>query len=124
VIEVMKSNYGPVGEIIHVQWQNGLFVCVPQLTAGSFEKIAVDRNAEELFLRLLSRFEEQGRNVSHAKTSNNYAPTAFTADPDGKGKRKELADAMDRLFAAGKIKVETYGKSSNQHHKLVRCDRQ
>jgi RecA-family ATPase len=104
LIEVMKSNYGPVGETITIRWKDGVFL--PVTTMGTLEKIAVERDADELFLRLLDRFTDQGRNVSHAKTSNNYAPTMFATDPDGKGKRKDFIDAMDRLFATGKIKAE------------------
>jgi RecA-family ATPase len=120
IIEVMKSNYGPVGEIITVQWKDGLFL--PEAKPGSLEKMAAEQSADDLFLRLLDRFEKQGRNVSHKKTSNTYAPTMFANDPDGKGKRKELAAAMERLFAANKIKAETYGdRASRQFSKLVRC---
>jgi RecA-family ATPase len=119
VIEVMKSNYGPVGETITVIWKDGVFA--PAATMGTLEKVAAERAADDLFLRLLDRFTEQGRNVSHARTANNYAPTAFAADPDGKGKRKGLTDAMNRLFAAGKIKSEPYGRASKPAARLVRC---
>jgi RecA-family ATPase len=119
VIEVLKSNYGPVGETITVQWKDGVFV--PRAAMGTLDKLAAENAADELFLRLLARFEGQGRNVSHAKTSNNYAPTTFATDPEGKGKRKEFTDAMNRLFAAGKIRVENYGRASKQAARLVRC---
>jgi RecA-family ATPase len=120
VIEVMKSNYGPVGETITVHWQDGVFV--PVATMGTLDKLAAENAADDLFLRLLDRFEAQGRNVSHSRTANNYAPTAFTSDPEGRGKRKELLDAMNRLFAAGKIKSQTYGRASKQASRLVRRD--
>jgi RecA-family ATPase len=120
IIEVMKSNYGPVGETITVRWHNGLFM--PEAKPGSLEKRATDQAVDDLFLRLLDRFEQQGRNVSHKKTSNTYAPTMFANDPDGKGKKKELAIAMERLFAANKIKAENYGRASRQFSKLVKCE--
>jgi RecA-family ATPase len=116
VIEIMKANYARTGEIINIRWKDGVFV--PTTTLGTFEKIASDRDADELFLRLLDRFTVQGRNASHSRTANNYAPTMFARDPDGKGKRKELAVAMDRLFVAGKIKVEKYGRQGSA--RLVR----
>jgi RecA-family ATPase len=119
IIEVMKSNYGPAGETITVRWKNGLFL--PEAKRGSLEKQAADQAVDDLFLRLLDRFELQGRNVSHKPTSNTYAPTMFAKDPDGKGKKKELAAAMERLFAANKIKAENYGRASRQFSKLVRC---
>jgi RecA-family ATPase len=118
VIEVMKSNYGPVGEIITVRWKDGVFV--PVAAMGILEKAAAERAAEDLFLKLLGRFQDQGRNVSDKKTANNYAPTMFTTDPDGKGRHKDLSDAMARLFAVGKIKMETYGRPSRPFSKMVR----
>jgi hypothetical protein len=101
---------GDVREV--VRWRSGVFV--PEPGTGSLEQLARDQKADELFLRLLDRFNEQGRNVSHKKAAHNYAPTAFATDPDGKGKRKDLADAMTRLFNADKIKVETYGRGAWQ----------
>jgi RecA-family ATPase len=121
VIEIMKSNYGPVGETIMVRWQNGLFL--PEAKPGSLEKLAADQAADDLFMKLLDKFTAQGRNVSHARTANNYAPTAFAVDPDGKGKHKALAAAMEQLFAAGKIKVETYGRKSKAAGRVVRVER-
>ena len=117
VIEVMKSNYGPVGETITVSWKEGVFV--PTAAMGSLDKLAAERTADDLFLKLLDRFNDQGRKVSHARTANNYAPTAFATDPDGKGKSRELAGAMNRLFAAGKIRSEKYDRRGSA--RLVRC---
>jgi RecA-family ATPase len=107
-----KNNYGPIYQSIVLRYQNGLFLPVPGVT--SLDKAAAEQAADTLFLELLDRFNRQGRNVSHKKTAHNYAPTAFASDPDGKGKHKELAAAMDRLFAANKIKVETYGRGAWQ----------
>lgn len=119
VIEVMKANYGPVGETITVSWKDGVFV--PTTAMGTFEKIAAERAVDELFLKLLDRFRDQGRNVSEKPTANNYAPKMFATDPDGKGRRKDLADAMSRLFSARKIRVEDYGRPSRPYTRLVRC---
>ena len=35
------------------------------------------------------------------------------------GKRKALGEAMARLFAAGRIKVEAYGKPSQRRERIV-----
>jgi RecA-family ATPase len=119
VIEVMKSNYGPVGETITVRWKDGVFV--PVAPMGTLDKLAAERAAEDLFLKLLDRFQDQGRNVSDKPAANNYAPKMFATDPDGKGRRKDLASAMARLFTARKIKVETYGRPSRLFTRLTRC---
>ena len=71
VLEVMKANYGPVGETITLRWQNGLFL--PQAAMGTFDKMAAEQAADSLFLKLLDKFQAQGRNVSHHKSANGYA---------------------------------------------------
>jgi RecA-family ATPase len=123
VLEVMKSNYGPVGERISLRWKDGLFL--PEGGTSSLEKMALQQNAEYLFLDLLDEFERQGRKVSHKASSNNFAPKAFADQPKAKTggiKRPALVDAMERLFTARKIKVHQYGKASNPHECLARCD--
>jgi hypothetical protein len=47
----------------------------------------------------------------------------FAKDPKAKapGIHKALADAMERLFAAKKIKVENYGRPSHPHTRITRC---
>jgi RecA-family ATPase len=121
VLEVMKANYGPVGETVMVQWKGGLFL--PVAGISSMEKLAAEQKADDLFLELLDEFQGQGRNVSYAKNAHNYAPTMFGKDPKAKapGMRQALADAMERLFAAKRIKVETYGRSSHPHSRITRC---
>ncbi len=121
VLEVMKANYGPVGETITLRWHNGLFL--PQAAMGTLDKMAAEQAADNLFLKLLDKFQAQGRNVSHQKSANSYAPAVFAKDSEAKaaGIRKPvLVEAMDRLFAASRIKVETYGRPSNPHAKLAR----
>jgi RecA-family ATPase len=116
-----KNNYGPISETIVLRYRNGLFL--PVAAMGSLEKIAADQAADDLFLDMLEKFQTQGRKVSHNATSNNYAPKQFAEDPQitkMPGIKRTLAQAMQRLFAAGKIKSEDYGKPSNPHHHLVK----
>jgi RecA-family ATPase len=120
VLEVMKSNYGPIGEIITLRWQSGLWL--PVAGTGSLDKLAAEQAAEDLFMKLLRTFDQQGRNVSEKKNSPTYAPAAFASDPQAKTlhkARKAFTDAMARLFAAGKIRVETYGRPSRPYSRLV-----
>lgn len=115
-----KNNYGPVSENVVLRYQSGLFL--PVAGTSSLEKAAAEQAAEQLFLTLLSRFTQQGRAVSDKPTSHGYAPTNFAADPEAKSAhvtKTAFADAMQRLFAADKIHVETYGRPSRQASKLV-----
>ena len=66
VLEVMKSNYGPIGETITLKWNKGLFL--PIGGASALEKAAAERADEQMFLTLLTRFNRQGRNVSDNPT--------------------------------------------------------
>ena len=68
---------------------------------------------------------QQGRNVSHFKNVTNYAPAMFAKDPKAKAMprvTKALTDAMERLFAAKKIKVENYGRPARPNTRIVRHD--
>jgi RecA-family ATPase len=115
-----KNNYGPVSENIALRYQNGLFL--PIGGTSFLEKAAAEQTAEQLFLTLLARFTRQGRNVSDKATSHGYAPTTFAADPEAKAahvSKAAFADAMQRLFAADKIHVETYGRPSRLSFKLA-----
>jgi hypothetical protein len=71
---------------------------------------------------LLRRFTVQGRNVSEKPSANNYAPTAFANEPDAKKvglKNAHFKAAMPRLFNAGKIYVEHYGRPARPASRLA-----
>jgi len=121
VVEVMKANYGPAGETITVRWKDGLFLPVP--APGSLERMAREQRVDDLFLRLLDRWNEQGRPVSDKVNANSYAPARFAEEPEAKADRigkRELADSMGRLFRADKIHNATYGKPSRGWTRLER----
>jgi RecA-family ATPase len=120
VLEVMKSNYGPIGETINLRWKNGLFV--PAGGVSNLERLAAEQATDLLFMDLLARFSRQGRNVSDKLNASNYAPAIFAGQPEAKTahvSKSALAAAMDRLFAADKIHVESYGRPSRLYSKLV-----
>jgi RecA-family ATPase len=119
--EFKKNQYGPTAATIVLRYERGLFL--PVNGVGTLDKLAAEQKADDLFLKLLDKFQTQGRNVSHHKTSKTYAPTMFCTDPEAKGAgmHKALVAAMDRLFAANKIKVENYGRPSRPYSRVVRC---
>jgi RecA-family ATPase len=121
-LQFKKNQYGPSGESIVLRYQRGLFL--PVASMGTLDKLAAEQAADHLFLELLDEFRTQERHVSHIKTSNTYAPTMFASHPKAKapGITKTLAEAMERLFAAKKIKAEQYGSPSKHHQRLVRCE--
>ncbi|MCK1652252.1 AAA family ATPase [Bradyrhizobium sp. 149] len=119
-LEFKKNQYGPRGETIVLRYQRGLFL--PEGGVSSLDKLAREAKVNETFLELLHRFAGQGRNVSATPTAPNYAPTAFADDPDAKrhGFRKaDMKDAMARLFSAGKVHIENYGRPSRPASRLT-----
>ena len=90
---------------LHARW-----VCV----GGNFNFGYKQRGSIET----LRQFKSQGRTVSPNK-SPSYAPALFTEHPDAKKTKpkltsKDFADAMERLFHSGKIKVVSEGPPSRQ----------
>jgi RecA-family ATPase len=118
-VEFLKSNYGPIAETVTVRWKDGVFVQEPK--TGSLEKRAADGRADEVFLQLLRRFNRQDRTVGD-KPGTSYAPALFEKETEAKAaglKSSALAEAMRRLFADNKIHIQTYGRPSRLHMKLV-----
>ena len=120
VLEVVKSNYGPVGETITLRWNNGLFLPVSGI--GNLEKLAAEQRAEELFLKLLAQFTRQIRNTSEKPNAPTYAPTLFAREDEARSSGVRKADfeaAMRRLFAADKICLQLYGPPSKATSRLA-----
>src|SRR5262249_35790955 len=106
-----KNNYGPIADSLVLRYRDGLFL--PERGLSSLEAAAAEQETELLFLALLKKFAEQGRNLSHKPQPSNYAPRVFAGEPEAKKlPRAKLAleHAMSRLFREGKIHVQTYGR--------------
>lgn len=118
VLRTMKANYAATGTALTIRWESGHFL-VEGTGPGMFDRIAAENRAEEVFLRLLGHFAAQDREVSH-KPSRTYAPTVFAEHPAAEGiTSKAFTKAMNRLFAADKIKVERFGPPSKERSKIV-----
>jgi RecA-family ATPase len=119
VLEVKKNNYGPVTAEILMRWRDGVYVVEPR--QGTLAQLAAAQKVDDLFIKLLRRLTEQGRNVS-AKTGTSYAPAMFAKLPEAteaKIDKKAFAASMERLFTAGKIKVITEGPPSKPRTRLI-----
>lgn len=102
-LEVVKSNYGPIGEKVRLRWDRGVFV--PEGSSSSVERATAEAPVDETFLRCLDAATAQGRRVS-PHPSSAYAPTVFEKMTEVGGlKKKGLEMAMGRLLTAGRIKV-------------------
>jgi RecA-family ATPase len=119
-LQFKKNQYGPLGESIVLRYQRGLFL--PEAGVSDLDKLAREAKADEVFLTVLKKFNEQGRNVSQKPTSRTYAPKEFAAEPDAKPNRLRKLDfenAMRRLFDAKKIYVQEYGRPSRPYDRLA-----
>jgi hypothetical protein len=120
----MKNQYGPPAASIAVHYQRGLFLPESATGQAGHEKQAAEQKVDHLFRTLLRRWNEQGRNVNHNPCST-YAPTLFAREPEAKAanlKAPAFANAMTRLFAANKIRVDTSGPASRKRSLIVEVD--
>jgi RecA-family ATPase len=114
-----KNNYGPISASIILRYQNGLFL--PEPGVVSMDQATREATAQDVFLDLVKRFNEQNRMVSD-KNCMNYAPMLFVEEDEAKlaGLTKaDLKTAMRRLFRDNKIRNEPYGKQSRPHFRIV-----
>jgi RecA-family ATPase len=119
-LQFKKNQYGPLGENVVLRWRDGLFL--PEPGMSSLDKLAREAKADEIFLDLLKRLSAEGRNISHNANSKTYGPTVFVKEAEAKKIRlskAELEAAMRRLFAASKIRVDTYGPPSKSYSRLI-----
>jgi RecA-family ATPase len=110
-LEFKKNQYGPLGERVVLRYRSGLFLPEPGMM--NLDKAARESKAEEVFVDLLKRFTDDGRNVSDKPTSNNYAPKVFAQEAEAKKvslRKVDLEGAMRRLFSDRKIYIEHYGR--------------
>ena len=118
VLTPKKMNYAAIGHAMNLRWSCGAFVLDGEQSAATAPAEA-KAEAEAVFLRLLTRFNEQGRRVG-ATPAANYAPTLFAREEAAQGYRKPaLQAAMGRLLDAGQIVLEETGSPSRRRQHLV-----
>lgn len=117
LFETAKSNYGPIGQQVRLQWAEGGLA--PEHAPSSLVRLAENAKVDELFIRLLEERNAQGRWVTSSKAVG-YAPKELAALPGASGcTATALASAMERLLSAKRIVVETFGPPSKQRQRLV-----
>ena len=118
ILRVMKANYAATGAEIRMRWQAGRFK-IEAGGAGAFDRIALEAKAERVFLTILKRLAATGRYVSPNRGPT-FAPSEFAKQPDRDGCTKEGLDrAMQRLLAAGKIRIESHGPASRSYSRIM-----
>jgi RecA-family ATPase len=119
VLRVVKSNYTAQGGEIALRWQEGCYKVDGAPATGGGDPLMGQVKADRTFLELLAAYNADGRIVSASKSAN-YAPSVFAKDERAKGMRmKPLEQAMNRLFASGRIKLDETGPASRRRKSLV-----
>jgi RecA-family ATPase len=111
-----KSNYSPLAESITLKYRDGLYLPLPG--ASSLTNAVID----DVFLTLLDRFTRTNRNVGDRRGPS-YAPALFAQEDEAKRTHatgRDFEAAMRRLFAAGRIWNEPYGRPSRPHYRIAR----
>jgi RecA-family ATPase len=117
-LKVMKSNYGPAGEIVRLRWQRGVFV--PEGGPGLLERVAAEAAVDQAYLDCLDAIQGSGRQVG-PYFGKAYAPAIFEKMAQAKRYRtKALAAAQERLFNAGRIEVQPVGPPSKKLDRIFR----
>jgi RecA-family ATPase len=120
-LRMMKSNYGPKGEVVKVRFDRGAFAIEGR--PSTLERIATEATIDQAFLRCLDSKNAQGIAVVPTR-ARGYAPAVFEAMPEANGfKSRALGLAMERLLSSRQIRVETSGPPSKPRSALVRCTR-
>jgi RecA-family ATPase/5S rRNA maturation endonuclease (ribonuclease M5) len=115
-----KANYARTGQEILVRWCNGLFV--PEDAPSFLDLNSASMKAHRVFLKLLKAYTEEGRNVN-ANGGSNYAPTVFTKDSRcEKVSRNAFQQAMNELFASGRIAQEEVGRPGKRTSRIVEVE--
>jgi RecA-family ATPase len=118
VLEVKKTNYGPSGEKVRLQWEDGCFVL--EAIASTPQRGALYFVADQTYLDCLDAATAQGRHVCHAK-GRGYAPKVFAEMPQANGLTwRAFQGAQERLFAAGTIENVSYGPPSKGTKRIAR----
>jgi RecA-family ATPase len=116
-LEIIKNNYGPVGEKVRLRWERGVFV--PEGGASAPQQAASQNKIDRLFIQLLEERNAQGRWVTPNKAAG-YAPKELATMPGAEGATAEaFGKAMERLLAAKQIIVDTFGPPSKQRQRLI-----
>jgi RecA-family ATPase len=108
-----KNQYGPPSATCFVRWQDGLYLPVEGVCSMDAAERA--NKADEVFIKLLKRWTEQGRTVSTSPNPNNYAPTNFAKQPEAAGLTKnDFRMAMERLLRDRLIENRTVARRGNE----------
>jgi RecA-family ATPase len=114
-----KANYASIGDEIRLRWEKGALLPVNRPSA--LQQMSRHEEAEQAFLKLLDSYDAANRHLSGSAHAGNFAPKVFSKDPaSGAMTRRDFEGAMNRLFAANRITMMSYGRPSDERRRLAR----
>ena len=120
ILERRKANYASRNEELRLNWRRG--VIEPEAPTERGMAAFGRSDAAKVFLGLVREFEAQGRNLSATPNSPNFAPRVFSRLDRSHRQDCREADfrqAMETLFASGKIENVDYGRKGDERKKIV-----
>lgn len=117
-VKRMKANYASSDGEMAIRWVDGHFVrLIGDNVVADVEKLA---KWENVFLKLLDEFTEQGRPARPHK-GHGYAPAEFEDHPEAeKITKKQFTKAMNSLLSKKLIAIETIGPEYRRSSTLCR----
>lgn len=114
ILTKKKSNRSSIGDYVKLRWQEGVIASPIEYSSANMSH-AVGASVDEVFLSLLAQSDSEGRHVSATPNAMNFAPKAFSKNANRQGfTKREFEQAMERLFAAGRIINEEYGRPNDR----------
>ena len=116
-LEMAKSNRSRAKQKLALRWTEDGFIRDDKAAAG-MDDLTRRLKAEEVFLKLLTLYCQQGKAPS-PNVSRAYAPKLFADDPGGEGISKdEFKRAMNILLGVGKIEIVEVKKGRDKRERL------
>lgn len=121
-LSTKKLNYGPGNAETILRWEKGRYTPVNGPEGAVLSRAAADRQAEDLFLRLLADLTRQGRAPSPSK-SPTYAPSVMAKLPGAAGTTSQAFErAMERLLDRNALEIVWEGAPSKRRARLVKVE--
>lgn len=120
VLVSQKSNYGPTGRRVNLQWDCGVYRCTDQPRRPDAD-IGQESKGERVFLKLMAVFEKRQIDVSaNANSPGSYAPNVFFKDAREGLTKSALEAAMKSLIDKGIIEVVVIAKGTTREKRLLK----
>ena len=101
ILEFMKSNYSALAKPVRLAWRDGLFALEQSVASlPQMQRVALEQQAERVFLEILGRYNRQGMTVSHKERATSYGPSIFAREPEARELHRNIHQRIKLLKGA------------------------